>query len=110
MRQSSGGGLSAEQRFWFDLKGWFVIPAVLSAEEIERYKAEVLAGATDAYDGRLTELLDHPAVTGALADMLAEPPFAGATVERYDGSIGPAEYSHASSSALNESLPFRCEK
>ena len=98
--------LSARQRFWLDLKGWYVLPAVLTAAKIERYKAEVLAGATDAYDGRLTE---HPAVTGALADVLTEPPFAGHAVDRCEWSMGPAEYSTAGSSALNDSLPFRCE-
>jgi hypothetical protein len=105
-----GGLLLARERFWLDLKGWFVIPGVLTAGEIARCKAEVLAGATDAYDTpALSELLDHPAITGILTELLSEPPFAGVPVQRYDGSGGPAEYSGAESSASDESLPFRCE-
>eukprot|EP01047_Picozoa_sp_COSAG01_P063329 COSAG01_NODE_8189_length_2885_cov_3.866834_3_plen_350_part_00 len=64
----------------------------------------------DAYDTpALSELLDHPAITGILTELLSEPPFAGVPVQRYDGSSGPAEYSGAESSASDESLPFRCE-
>ena len=67
--------MTDEQKFFFDLRGWILLPAVLSAEDIDAYKAEVYAGAKKSYQGRLQELLDHPAVVGVLSEILAEPPF-----------------------------------
>jgi len=100
--------MTDEQRFFFDLRGWLLLPAVLTAAEISRYRAAVYAqseaplngvspsphpptrprladpslcqGATNTivgngYTGVLSELLDHPAVAGILAELLSEPPF-----------------------------------
>lgn len=78
--------MTDEQKFFFDLKGWITLPAVLSSEEIEVMKAEVYAGAKNSYEGHLQTLLDHPAIVGILSEILAEDPF-----------------------VLDEAYPFRCE-
>ena len=41
--------MTPEQKFFFDLRGWILIPSVLSEPEIEEMKAEV-------YEGARTEL------------------------------------------------------
>ena len=35
--------MTPEQKFFFDLRGWILLPSVLSASEIEEMKAEVYA-------------------------------------------------------------------
>ena len=64
--------MTEEQKFFFDLKGWIVIPAVLSTNEIEAMKREVYDGARNGYAGRLQELLDHPSIVGILTEILSE--------------------------------------
>ena len=66
--------MTDEQKFFFDLRGWILLPSVLSAEEIEVMKAEVYAGGTCG-KGMLQTLLDHPAVVGILSEILSEDPF-----------------------------------
>ena len=70
--------MTEEQKFFFDLKGWIVIPAVLSANEIESMKREVYDGARNSYAGRLQELLDHPSIVGVLTEILSESGFVSA--------------------------------
>ncbi|MDA0336537.1 MAG: phytanoyl-CoA dioxygenase family protein [bacterium] len=67
--------MTDEQKFFFDLRGWILLPAVLTAAQIEPLKAEVYGGARQSYEGKLQELLDHPAITGILTEILAEDPF-----------------------------------
>lgn len=67
--------MTEEQKFFFDLRGWIMLPAVLSAAEIEAVKAEAYAGAKQSYEGAMQELLDHPAIVGILSEILSEPPF-----------------------------------
>lgn len=67
--------MTDEQKFFFDLNGWIVLPGVLTPDEIEVAKAEAYAGAEDNYSGALQNLLDHPAITGILSELLCEPPF-----------------------------------
>ncbi|NKB70207.1 MAG: hypothetical protein GKR89_24310 [Candidatus Latescibacteria bacterium] len=67
--------MTEEQKFFFDLHGWILLPSVLGQAEIEAMKAEVYAGAKNGYQGALQELLDHPAVVGILNEILAEEPF-----------------------------------
>jgi hypothetical protein len=67
--------MTDEQKFFFDLKGWITLPAVLLADEIEAMKAEVYGGARNSYEGHLQKLLDHPAVVGVLSEILSEDPF-----------------------------------
>ena len=80
--------MTEEQKFFFDLKGWILVPSVLSDSEIEEMKAEVYAAVKpdyqgknsdirQGYQGKLAELLDHPAVVGILNEILTEPPFVG---------------------------------
>ena len=64
--------MTAEQRFFFDLRGWILLPSVLSAAEIDAMKAAVYGGARNSYEGALQELLDHPAVAGILTEILSE--------------------------------------
>ena len=67
--------MTPEQKFFFDLKGWILLPSVLSAAEIEEMKAEVYAGAKRGYEGALQRLLDHPSIVGILSELLGEEPF-----------------------------------
>ena len=67
--------MTPEQRFFFDLRGWILLPSVLSPEAIEIMKAEAYAGAKQGYEGALQELLDHPAIVGILSEILSEDPY-----------------------------------
>ena len=67
--------MTPEQKFFFDLRGWILLPSVLSEDEIEETKAEVYAGARQSYEGALQKLLDHPAIVGVLNEILSEDPF-----------------------------------
>ena len=67
--------MTPEQKFFFDLRGWILLPSVLSKAEIEETKAEVYAGARQSYEGTLQKLLDHPAIVGILSEILSEDPF-----------------------------------
>ena len=67
--------MTEEQKFFFDLHGWILLPSVLSATEIKTMKAEVYAGVNQSYQGALQELLDHPAIVGILTEILAEESF-----------------------------------
>ena len=67
--------MTPEQKFFFDLRGWILLPSVLSEDEIEETKEEVYAGARQSYEGALQKLLDHPAIVGILNEILSEDPF-----------------------------------
>ena len=67
--------MDPEQKFFFDLRGWILLPSVLTNSEIEEMKAEVYAGAGQSYHGALQNLLDHPAIVGILNEILSEAPF-----------------------------------
>ena len=67
--------MTPEQKFFFDLRGWILLPSILSDSEIEKMKAEVYAGARQSYQGALQNLLDHPAIVGVLSEILSEDPF-----------------------------------
>jgi len=80
--------MTDEQKFFFDLKGWILVPSVLNASEIEEMKAELYAAdkqantgrfshARPGFQGRLSTLLDHPVLVGILNEILTEPPFVG---------------------------------
>jgi hypothetical protein len=69
--------MTEEQKFFFDLRGWILLPAVLTPAETEAMKAEVYAGAKQSYEGALQNLLDHPAIAGILSEILSEDPFVG---------------------------------
>ena len=45
--------MTPEQKFFFDLRGWILLPSILSDSEIEEMKAEVYAGARQSYQGAL---------------------------------------------------------
>ncbi|RKU24877.1 hypothetical protein C6497_17045 [Candidatus Poribacteria bacterium] len=67
--------MTAEQKFFFDLRGWILLPSILSDSEIEEMKREVYDGARQSYQGSLQKLLDHPAIVGILNEILSENPF-----------------------------------
>ena len=67
--------MTPEQKFFFDLRGWILLPSVLPEVDIEEMKAEVYAGARQSYEGALQKLLDHPAIVGILNEILSEDPF-----------------------------------
>ena len=76
--------MTEEQKFFFDLKGWILLPGVLSPSECDELKAEVVQGGVrNCYSGRLQTLIDHPAVVGILTEILSEPPF-GPNSEKED--------------------------
>ncbi len=89
--------MTPEQKFFFDLRGWILLPSVLSPDEVDEMKAEVYAGAKPhkgsndkrgtGYEGLLQKLLDHPAIVGILSEILAQ----------------------EDSSASDECYAFRCE-
>jgi len=62
--------MTEEQKFFFDLKGWILIPGVLSEAEIEPIKQHVYDGGT-GFTGPAAELLDHPVVVDVLNEILA---------------------------------------
>ena len=67
--------MTDEQKFFFDLKGWILLPSVLSEAETEEMKKVVYDGARNNYEHPLDRLLDHPAIVGILAEILSEDPF-----------------------------------
>ena len=104
--------MTEEQKFFFDLKGWIVIPAVLSTNEIEAMKREVYDGARNSYAGRLQELLDHPSIVGILTEILSESSFVGdeSYSFRCEGSfttIRPPGWSKLALSLIHISEPTR---
>ena len=67
--------MTEEQKFFFDLRGWILLPSVLDEGEIEEMKEIVYGGAKQSYEPPLDRLLDHPAIVGILSEILAEDPF-----------------------------------
>ena len=72
--------MTNEQKFFYDLRGWILIPNVLSSSEIDEMKAEAYAcdGSrplrnSRGYVGSLQKLLDYPAIVGILTEILSEP-------------------------------------
>lgn len=63
--------MTEEQKFLFDVKGWLLLPAVLSTAEIDAIKAHLYAGG-NGFTGPAQELLDHPAVVDILNEILSE--------------------------------------
>jgi hypothetical protein len=63
--------MSDEQKFLFDVKGWLLLKGVLSPAECEAIRQHLYAGG-DTFSGPAQELLDHPAVTGILNEILSD--------------------------------------
>jgi hypothetical protein len=72
--------VTEEQKFIFDVRGWLLLPAVLSASECETIKRHLYDGG-NGFTGPAQELLDHPAVTEVLNDILSE---SGPLEDRYN--------------------------
>ena len=83
--------MTEEQKFFFDLQGWIVLPAVLSDSELNMMKKECYAnidpkdlnqisgGIKDGHSGALQNLLDHPSITGILSEILGDKPYQNET-------------------------------
>lgn len=65
--------MSEEQQFFFDLKGWLLLPAVLSEEECEAVRKHLYTGG-NGYTGPAQELLDHPVLVDILSEILGGGP------------------------------------
>lgn len=61
--------MTDEQKFFFDLRGWMLLPGVLSPSECEAVRAHVLSGGSP-FEGPAQELTDHPAVVDILSEIL----------------------------------------
>jgi hypothetical protein len=68
--------MNDEQRFFFDLKGWLMLPSVLGAEQCTAVREHLLAGGSP-FTGPAQELLDHPVVADVLTEILADRPVPG---------------------------------
>lgn len=72
--------MTDEQKFLFDLKGWIMVPAVLEEDLLQACREHVTKLRTDAESlpeleryslaGPGNELIDHPAITGVLREIL----------------------------------------
>ncbi len=63
--------MNDEQRFFFDLKGWLMLPGVLSTAETAAVRSHALSGGSP-FAGPAQELLDHPAIVDVLKDVLSD--------------------------------------
>jgi hypothetical protein len=63
--------MTDEQRFFFDLKGWLLLPGVLGEAECAAAREHLLAGGSP-FTGPAQELLDHPAITPVLHELLSD--------------------------------------
>jgi hypothetical protein len=65
--------MTDEQKFLFDLKGWLLLPAVLSEAECRAIREHLHSGG-NGFTGPAQELLDHPAVVEILSEILGGGP------------------------------------
>lgn len=65
--------MTDEQKFFFDLKGWLLLPAVLSEGECEPIRKHLYGGG-NGYTGPAQELLDHPVLADILSEILGGGP------------------------------------
>jgi hypothetical protein len=65
--------MTDEQKFLFDVRGWLLLPAVLSETECAAIREHLYAGG-NGYTGPAQALLDHPAVVPILNEILSEAP------------------------------------
>jgi hypothetical protein len=63
--------MTDEQKFFFDLRGYLLLPAVLPPAQIEAIREHLYAGG-DGFTGPAQELLDHPVVADVLHEILSD--------------------------------------
>ena len=90
--------MSAEQKYVFDLKGWLLLPDLLTEEQLGVLREHQMKFLTqrdelepeerDNHGGPSQILLDHPAVVGVLNEILSHQPMASEECYgfRYDHS------------------------
>ena len=76
--------MTDEQRFFFDLKGWLLVPGVLEPDLLEAVREHMIKLKTEpdslpaherySLAGPAQELIDHPAIVGILRDIIAPDP------------------------------------
>src|SRR5688572_29264153 len=106
--------MTEDQKFLFDLRGWIVIPTVLTRDQTEACKAylhELASGGgsslpphrRNTYSGPGQELLDHPVLVDILREIIAPDLTAEGWV--------PVELKDAAAEARKPSLAysFRCD-
>lgn len=94
--------ITEEQKFLFDLKGWLLIPGVLTAEQcremrdfchrLKNDREQLSPGDRYSYSGPASMLLDHPVVVGILRCILGGDTGEKAYGFRLDGSY--LQYRH----------------
>ncbi len=75
--------LTAEQRYSFDLRGWLIVPGVLSEEEMEPPRKHIIKLHADpdsipekdrsSLGGPCEKLIDHPVVVGFMNEFVYNP-------------------------------------
>jgi hypothetical protein len=65
--------MTDEQKYFFDLRGWMLLPAVLTESECAVLREHLKAGSSP-FAGPAQELLDHPAVVDILSEILGGGP------------------------------------
>jgi hypothetical protein len=76
--------MTDEQKYWFDIKGWHVLPALFNEDELKPIRAHQMrflyerdtlpAHERDNHGGASEVLLDHPAVVGVLNEIISHQP------------------------------------
>ena len=76
--------MSDEQKFFYDLKGWLLLPGVLEKDLLEALREHVYKLKNEpeslpeherySLAGPAQELIDHPAISGILAAIIAPDP------------------------------------
>jgi len=69
--KSDSIAMTDEQKFLFDVNGWLLLEGVLSPAECAAVRRHLYDGG-DPFSGPAQELLDHPAVTGVLNEILSD--------------------------------------
>jgi len=78
--------MTDEQKYWFDIKGWLLLPALFSEDELQPIREHQMrflydrdslpAHERDNHGGVSQVLLDHPAVVGVLNEIISHQPMA----------------------------------
>jgi hypothetical protein len=96
--------MTDEQKFFFDLRGWLLLPAVLSEGQAREVRDHLKAGG-NGFTGPAQELVDHPAVWPILNEILSDAEPADdyynfrcensfTTIRQYGWKPGPTERPH----------------
>src|SRR6266536_5827551 len=78
--------MTDEQKYWFDIKGWVLLPALFTQDELKPIREHQMrflydrdslpVHERDNHGGASEVLLDHPAVVGVLNEIISHQPMA----------------------------------